>query len=133
MPLQEKVPLPKPPQQGPWTARQTKGEHILHKRHRGAGDSGHSLGQLRDLIASLDVGDATSDCSSDHQPGLVDLLGLLLKSFTHFLCKRRRTSMNVNSKLTFMTILRSKFNQSSIFHSSALSQQQRASRSFLSH
>ena len=45
----------------------------------------HSLGQLEDLIARLDVGDASSYCSSDHQPGPVDLLGLLLKSFTHFL------------------------------------------------
>lgn len=45
----------------------------------------HSLGQLGDLIAGLDVGDASHYHSSDHQPGFVDLLGLLLKSFTHFL------------------------------------------------
>lgn len=45
----------------------------------------HSLGQLGDLIARLDAGDASCYCSSDHQPGLIDLHGLLLKSFTHFL------------------------------------------------
>ena len=55
------------------------------------------------LIARLDVGDV----SNYHHLGLVDLLGLLFKSFTHSLYMSRRNSTNVNSKLTCITILHS--------------------------
>ena len=55
------------------------------------------------LIAGLDVGDV----SNYHHFGLVDLLGLLFKTFTHSLYMSRRNSINVNSKLTCITILHS--------------------------
>ena len=56
------------------------------------------------LIGWLAGEDASNCRSGDYQPGLVDLLGLPFKRFTHFLCVNRRNSINFNSKLTCITI-----------------------------
>lgn len=69
------------------------------------GTSHHSPGQLEDLIARPDVGNASNYCGSNRQSGLVDLLGLLFKSFPCFLYTSRRKSTNIKSELTSMTPL----------------------------
>lgn len=56
------------------------------------------------LIGWLAGEDASNYRSGDYQPGLVDLLGLPFKRFTHFLYMNRRNSINFNSKLTCITI-----------------------------
>lgn len=62
----------------------------------------YSLGQLGDLIARLDVGDASSYRSGDHQLGFVDLLGFPSMDIPHM---RRRKSVDINSTLTSSTTL----------------------------